>query len=52
MGNHRRDQDEHLEIFTMSLPEALQTMHRGGITDGKTMIALFWAEKHLSGLWA
>jgi ADP-ribose pyrophosphatase len=45
------DEDELLEIFTMSLPEAMQAMRRGEITDGKTMIALFWAEKYLSGDW-
>ncbi len=51
LGDHQRDHDEHLEIFTMSLLEAMQAMRRGEITDGKTMIALFWAEKYLSGLW-
>ena len=51
LGEHKRDEDECLEIFTMSLPEAMQAMRRGQISDGKTMIALFWAEKHLSGLW-
>lgn len=50
-GEHRRDEDEHLEVFSMSLPEAMEAMRRGEITDGKTMIALFWAEKHLSGSW-
>jgi len=50
-GAHDRDHDESLEVFTMSLPEAMVAMQRGEITDGKTMIALFWAEKHLSGLW-
>lgn len=50
-GDHRRDYDESLEVFTMTLPEAMQTMRRGEITDGKTMIALFWAEKHLTGSW-
>jgi len=43
------DEDEHLEIFTMSLVDAMQAMRDGKITDGKTMVALFWAEKYLSG---
>jgi ADP-ribose pyrophosphatase len=50
-GEHQRDADEHLEVFTMSLSEAMEAMRKGEITDGKTMIALFWAEKHLSGSW-
>lgn len=51
LGQHQRDEDENLEIFTMSLPEAMEAMRRGEISDGKTMIALFWAEKHLTGSW-
>lgn len=50
-GDHRRDDDETLEVFTLSMDEAMSAMQRGEITDGKTMIALFWAEKHLSGNW-
>ena len=52
LGAHKRDEDESLEVFTMTLAEALDAMHHGEITDGKTMIALFWAEKHLSGTWS
>ena len=50
-GEHRRDHDEALEIFNLSLAEALDLVRSGDITDGKTMIALFWAEKILSGQW-
>jgi ADP-ribose pyrophosphatase len=50
-GAHRRDHDESLEVFTLTLEEAMQAMRRGEITDGKTMIALFWAEKYLAGVW-
>lgn len=46
-----RDEDELLDIFTMTLPEAMQAMRRGEITDGKTMIALFWVDKYLDGSW-
>ena len=52
LGEHSRDEDESLEVFTMTLAEALEAMRCGEITDGKTMIALFWAEKHLSGAWS
>ena len=50
-GAHSRDHDESIEVFSMSLQEAMEAMRHGEITDSKTMIALFWAEKHLSGLW-
>jgi len=50
-GDHRRDYDESLEMFELSLPDAMQAMHRGEITDGKTMIALFWVEKYLTANW-
>jgi ADP-ribose pyrophosphatase len=50
-GEHSRDHDESLEVFTLTLEDAMQALRRGEITDGKTMIALFWAEKHLTGIW-
>ncbi|MEO8418761.1 MAG: NUDIX hydrolase [Methylophilaceae bacterium] len=52
LGQHKRDEDELLEIFSMSLLEAMEALRRGEITDGKTMVALFWAEKHLNGAWS
>lgn len=45
------DEDEHLEIITMTLDESMEAMRKGEITDGKTMVALFWAEKCLKGAW-
>lgn len=50
-GPHRRDADESLEVFEWTLAEAMHAMREGNITDGKTMVALFWAEKHLNGSW-
>lgn len=47
LGKHQRDDEEFLEIFTMRLPEAMNAMRCGEITDGKTMIALFWAHTWL-----
>lgn len=51
-GEHQRDNDEAMELLELSLPEAMEAMRRGEITDGKTMIALFWAEKHLNHGWS
>lgn len=48
-GEHRRDGDEFLEVFTLPLPEAMEWIRTGKITDVKTVIGLFWAEKILSG---
>lgn len=50
-GAHQRDEDESLELLEMTLEDAMSALRRGEITDGKTMIALFWAEKILSGAW-
>lgn len=50
-GNHQRDDEESLEVFSMTLEQAMQAMRLGEITDGKTMIALFWVEKYLAGNW-
>jgi ADP-ribose pyrophosphatase len=50
-GQKHLDDDESLEVFTMTLEEAMKALRHGEITDGKTVIALFWAEKHISGGW-
>ncbi|HEY8354915.1 MAG TPA: NUDIX hydrolase [Methylophilaceae bacterium] len=50
-GPHRRDQDEALQIFTMHYRDCLHMVQTGEITDGKTIIALFWLEKYLHGAW-
>lgn len=47
LGISKLDEDEHLEIFTMRFSEAMEAMSSGNITDGKTMIALFLAQKYL-----
>jgi ADP-ribose pyrophosphatase len=46
-GKHRRDDDEHLEVFEASLADCLSMIQSGEITDGKTIVALFFAEKYL-----
>lgn len=46
------DHNEFLDVLEMSMEEASQAIRTGGITDGKTITALYWAEKVLSGNWA
>jgi ADP-ribose pyrophosphatase len=45
------DPDEILEPLELSLHDALLAVRDGEITDGKTICALMWAEKTLSGEW-
>lgn len=52
LGTSNLDKDEHLEIFTIPFAQAMEAMRKGEISDGKTMIALFWAEKILNQLWS
>ena len=46
------DYDEHLEVFRLPLATALDWVREGRITDAKTVIGLFWAERILRGEWA
>jgi ADP-ribose pyrophosphatase len=46
-GDHQRDDDETLDVFELSLTEAMALVQSGEITDGKTLVALFFAEKYL-----
>lgn len=45
------DHGEILEIVELSLADALLAVRDGEITDAKTITALLWAEKTLSGEW-
>jgi len=47
VGEHQRDEDEALEVFEASFECCLSMVQSGQITDGKTIIALFSAEKYL-----
>lgn len=49
LGMHQRDGDEFLEVFALHLSEAIEWVRSGRITDAKTVIGLFWAEKILNG---
>ena len=46
-----RDEDEFLEIIEMPLKTAMAMLRCGEITDAKTMVGLFWADKLASGEW-
>ncbi len=46
-GTHQRDQDEHLELFEVSIKEAQRMVKMSEITDGKTIVALFFAAEYL-----
>jgi len=52
LGSNQLDEGEFLELIELSLPEALEAVRRGELTDGKTLSALLWAEKILSGVWS
>lgn len=45
------DHDEILELSELSIADALLAVRDGEITDAKTITALMWAEKTLSGEW-
>jgi ADP-ribose pyrophosphatase len=46
------DEEEFLTVMEMSLPDAMQAIRDGEITDAKTITALLWAEKVIQGEWA
>ena len=50
-GEAKLDEGEFLETFTATLPELLEWVRTGKITDVKTIIGTFWLEKALSGAW-
>lgn len=55
-GLHREsapqlDHGEFLDLLSLSLEEALHAVRDGGITDAKTITALFWAEKVITAGW-
>ena len=53
--NRVRDQQldagEFLSLLSLSLDEAAERVRHGEITDAKSITALYWAEKVLSGKW-
>lgn len=47
LGAHNRDEDECLDIFELPFTTALDMITRCEITDGKTIVALFFAAQYL-----
>ncbi len=43
----KHDEGEFLEVFELSLADAIEWIRQGKINDSKTIIGLFWLEKHL-----
>lgn len=50
-GERKLDEGEFLETFTATIPEMLEWIRTGKITDVKTVIGAFWLEKIVSGQW-
>jgi ADP-ribose pyrophosphatase len=50
-GEAKLDDGEFLELFTTTVPELLEQVRRGEISDVKTIIGAFWLEKILAGDW-
>jgi len=50
-GESKLDDGEFLETFKASVPEMLNWIREGKVTDVKTVIGAFWLEKILSGQW-
>lgn len=50
-GTPKLDDGEFLECFTATVPELLEMVRSGKITDVKTIIGSFWLEKIVSGTW-
>ena len=47
-GEHKRDDDELLEVLNTSIEDCLKMIDNGEITDAKTIIALFFAHNYLT----
>jgi ADP-ribose pyrophosphatase len=47
LGQHKRDEDEALDVFEMSIGRCMEMIMDGEITDGKTIVAMLFAEKYL-----
>lgn len=50
-GPSKLDDGEFLETFTATVPEMLEMVRNGQITDVKTVIGAFWLEKLAAGTW-
>lgn len=50
-GPRRLDDNEFLDIFTATIPDLLEMVRSGQVTDVKTIIGAFWLEKLAAGNW-
>lgn len=50
-GESKLDEGEFLETFAATVPEMLEWVRAGKISDVKTVIGTFWLEKIVSGKW-
>lgn len=50
-GSRHLDEGEFVDIVIMGLEQAMLEVRFGRLTDGKTLSALLWAEKIISGTW-
>src|SRR6187551_2218464 len=48
LGPHQRDEDESLEVFEARFEDCIKMIQTGEITDGKSIVALLFAEKYLA----
>jgi ADP-ribose pyrophosphatase len=50
-GPRKLDDNEFLDIFTATIPELMEMVRTGQVTDVKTIIGAFWLEKLAAGNW-
>ena len=48
---HALDSDEFLEVFPLTIAEALSWVRQGRITEAKALAGILWAEKIANGQW-
>ena len=51
-GEAKLDEGEFLETFTATVPELMEMVKAGQVTDVKTIIGAFWLEKIVNGTWS
>jgi ADP-ribose pyrophosphatase len=49
---HGPDDDEFLEVLTLTVDEGMDWIRQGKISDGKSILGLLWADKLARGDWA
>ncbi len=50
-GERQLDDGEFLDVLSMGMPELLELVRTGQITDVKTIIGIFWLDKILQNTW-